>query len=589
MFVIVFIDDILVYSCSEEDHADHLRIILKTLRDHQLFAKFSKCEFWLRSVAFLGHIIFTDSIRVDPQKIEAIRNWPRRISLSNIRSFLGLDGYYLHFVEGLSSIASPIFRFTQKKVKFLWSDSYEKSFQELKTRLTSAPVLALLGGTNGFLVYCDVSRVGLGCVLIHRGVRLVDSAEGNIWVQSSSKSSLVSEVKEKQDMDSSLVKLKELVKSLKRIMAKAHGTYYSIHLSATKVYRNFWEIYWWSGIKKDIGNFVEKCTNRQQAKRGLGTQIHLSSAFHPQTDGQEKRTIQTLEDMLRVCALDFKGRWDEQLSLIEFSYNNSYHASIQMALFEYLYERRCRSPIGWFELGEATLLGPDSNQSVEGATWEAKEDMRPKYPHLFSATSNLAEVRPLDLGVAWRGPISYLAISNEAPQSLHIAEKPNFPFVQFLVSHRDSGASQWPPSLPMGFCLCGLEVYEDPIHMFYANLCTSLDSGELETLVLNIKITLNDFLFEKFFDMKFSGVIPLMNGSWPKDFEVSFKEAKKAVSEPDTISSNFGLLSLCFKYRIMDNFIATTLIPRKSSLSNITCRDIYFMVKKYKINWANWF
>ena len=94
IFVLVFIDDILVYSRTERDHSDHLIIVLQTLRDHQLFAKFSKCKFWLRSIAFLGHIVFGDGIRGDPQKTKAVRNWPRPISPSDIRSFLGLAGYY---------------------------------------------------------------------------------------------------------------------------------------------------------------------------------------------------------------------------------------------------------------------------------------------------------------------------------------------------------------------------------------------------------------------------------------------------------------------------------------------------------------
>ena len=108
MFVIVFIDDILVYFRNENDHANYLTIVLRTLRDHQLFAKFSKCEFWLRSVAFLGHVISAECIRVDPQKTEAVRNLPRPISPSDIRSFLGLAGYYRCSIEGFFSIASPM-------------------------------------------------------------------------------------------------------------------------------------------------------------------------------------------------------------------------------------------------------------------------------------------------------------------------------------------------------------------------------------------------------------------------------------------------------------------------------------------------
>jgi len=168
-FVIVFIDDILIYSKSEDDHMNHLRIVLQVLKDYQLYAKFSKCEFWLRSVAFLGHIISSEGIEVDPKKTDAVKSWPRPLSPSDIRSFLGLAGYYRRFVEGFSSIASPLTALTQKKSKFEWSESCEKSFQLLKDKLTSAPVLTLPEGTEGFVVYCDASRVGLGCVLMQHG------------------------------------------------------------------------------------------------------------------------------------------------------------------------------------------------------------------------------------------------------------------------------------------------------------------------------------------------------------------------------------------------------------------------------------
>nr|XP_016463287.1 PREDICTED: uncharacterized protein LOC107786335 [Nicotiana tabacum] len=166
LFVIVFIDDILIYSRSETDHVEHLRIVLQTLQDHKLYAKISKCEFWLKSVAFLGHVISGEGVKVDSQKIEAVKNWPRP---TDIRSFLGLAGYYSHFIEGFSSISSPLTRLTQKKVKFQWLDACEKSFEELKKRLTSAPVLTLPEGTEGLVVYCDASGVGLGCVLMQHG------------------------------------------------------------------------------------------------------------------------------------------------------------------------------------------------------------------------------------------------------------------------------------------------------------------------------------------------------------------------------------------------------------------------------------
>ncbi|XP_070046304.1 uncharacterized protein [Nicotiana tomentosiformis] len=264
-------------------------------------------------------------IEVDSQKIAAVKNWPRPTTPTEIRSILGLTGYYRKFVEGFSTFASPLTKLTQNMVKFQWSDAYERSFQDLKSTLTKTPALTLPNGTNGLVVYFDASRIRPGCVLmqhvkvvayasrqlknheknylrhdlefatlayqkllakeVHRlaslGVRLADSSERGVNVQNRAESSLVVEVKEKQYNDSLL------------------------------------------------------------------------------TDVQAERTIQTLEDMLRACILDFKGRWDDHLPLIEFSYSNSYHASIQMAPFGDLYGRICRSPIGWFEIGEAELIGLD--------------------------------------------------------------------------------------------------------------------------------------------------------------------------------------------------------------------------------------
>ena len=161
-FVIVFIDDILVYSGSSEEHSEHLRIVLQTLRERQL----SKCQFWLNGVAFLGHVISVEGVSVDPQKIEAVVNWKPPKNVSEVRSFLDLAGYYKKFVEGFSKIAAPLTKLIRKDVKYDWVDACQQSFEELKSRLTSAPVLALPNGRDGFVVYSDASRQGLGCVLM---------------------------------------------------------------------------------------------------------------------------------------------------------------------------------------------------------------------------------------------------------------------------------------------------------------------------------------------------------------------------------------------------------------------------------------
>ena len=107
-FIVVFIDDILIYSKSREEHENHLRIALQTLREKKLYAKFSKCEFWLNSVAFLGHVINKDGISVDPQKIEAIVDWPKPTNVTKVRSFLGLAGYYRRFVKDFVKLAMPL-------------------------------------------------------------------------------------------------------------------------------------------------------------------------------------------------------------------------------------------------------------------------------------------------------------------------------------------------------------------------------------------------------------------------------------------------------------------------------------------------
>jgi hypothetical protein len=120
-----------------------LRWVLQRLREKRLYAKFSKCEFWLDNVIFLGHVVSKDGISVDSKKVEAIVNWERPTNVHEIKSFLGLAGYYRHFVESFSKLSRPLTTLTRKNAHFLWTDECEQSFQELKRRLVTAPVLTL--------------------------------------------------------------------------------------------------------------------------------------------------------------------------------------------------------------------------------------------------------------------------------------------------------------------------------------------------------------------------------------------------------------------------------------------------------------
>ncbi|KAJ0800572.1 putative nucleotidyltransferase, Ribonuclease H [Helianthus annuus] len=167
-FVIVFIDDILIYSKKQEEHKRHLHLILELLRTERLYAKFSKCEFWLKEVQFLGHTVNELGIHVDPAKIEAVKNWIAPKSPSEIRSFLGLAGYYRRFISNFSKIAVPLTSLTQKERPFVWGPEQEESFQTLKDMLCNAPILTLPDGNDDFVVYCDASNLGLGCVLMQR-------------------------------------------------------------------------------------------------------------------------------------------------------------------------------------------------------------------------------------------------------------------------------------------------------------------------------------------------------------------------------------------------------------------------------------
>ena len=165
-FLVVFIDDILVYSKDEQKHEQHLKIVMQTLREKKLYAKLSKCDFWLKEVFFLGHIVLAEGIRVDPTKIEAVVNWKPPRNVTEVRIFLGLAGYYRRFVRGFSITAYPLTKLLSKGIKFEWTNKCQNSFQQLKGMLVEAPVLTQPTSGKEYTLYSDASGIGLGCVLM---------------------------------------------------------------------------------------------------------------------------------------------------------------------------------------------------------------------------------------------------------------------------------------------------------------------------------------------------------------------------------------------------------------------------------------
>ncbi|GKA62204.1 putative reverse transcriptase domain-containing protein, partial [Tanacetum coccineum] len=359
-FVLVFIDDILIYSKTREDHVEHLRLVLELLKKEKLYAKFSKCEFWLREVQFLGHVIDGNGIHVDPSKIEA------------------------------------------KCKTFDWGEEQELAFQTLKDKLCNAPVLILPDGPEDFVygtksvIYTDhksLQHIFSQKELNMRQRRWIElfsdydceiryhPGKANVVVDALSRKlqkGLVEMIEQRNDgtlyyVDRIWMPLKGDVTTL--IMDEAHKSKYFVHPGADKMYYDLrdrpsgllqqheipMDRLYLNEIVARHGVLISIISDRdsrfttrlwQSMQEVLGTRLEMSMAYHPQIDGQSKRTIQTLEDMLRACILDFDGSWDIHLSLVEFSYNNSYHSSMRCALFEALYGRKCRSPIMWAEVGK---------------------------------------------------------------------------------------------------------------------------------------------------------------------------------------------------------------------------------------------
>ncbi|KAL0438919.1 UNVERIFIED_CONTAM: Retrovirus-related Pol polyprotein from transposon.6 [Sesamum latifolium] len=265
----------------------------------------------LMNLVFLGHVISGDGVMPDPSKVKAVMEW--RISKNATEEI----------VEGFSIIAGPLTKLLRKGVAFQWTEQCQQSFDELKRRLTSTPILTLPSGSGGYVVYTDASKQGLGCVLMQNGKKELNSRQRR-WIE----------------------------------LLKDYDCTIDFHPGKANVVAD--------ALSRKSSNRDPRFTSRfwGSLQRALGTKLHFSTAFHPQTDGQSERTIQTLEDMMRACTMELKGNWDDHLPLMEFAYNNSFHSSISMALYEALYGRRYRSPVCWDIEGLRQLEGPELVQKT---------------------------------------------------------------------------------------------------------------------------------------------------------------------------------------------------------------------------------
>ncbi|XP_019265864.1 PREDICTED: uncharacterized protein K02A2.6-like [Nicotiana attenuata] len=242
------------------EHEDHLRTVMPTLREHRLYAKFSKCEFWLDSVAFPGHVVSKDGVMVDPKKTKVVQKWPRPTSPTEIRSFLGLAGYYRRFVQDFSRIAVPLTKLTQKNARFQWTEECEQSFQKLNTCLAIAPILALPSGSGEFTMFCDASRrIKATQYEDERFCKYRDEA-----LAGKRKDMIVDSDGILRMGDRLCVAVIDGLRHV--ILKKAHNSRYTIHPGSTKICHNLKQFYWWEGMKKDVANFVPNCLTCQQVK-----------------------------------------------------------------------------------------------------------------------------------------------------------------------------------------------------------------------------------------------------------------------------------------------------------------------------------
>nr|GEW05705.1 reverse transcriptase domain-containing protein [Tanacetum cinerariifolium] len=299
-------------------------------------------------------------VNVDPSKIEAIKNWATLTTPTEVRQFLGLVGYYQRFIEGFFSISKPLTKLTHKNKMYEWGREEEEAFQLLKQKLCCAPILALPEGTKDFVVHCDASLKDFTAKELNMRRRwwidLLSDYDCKIRYHLG-KANVVADALSRKEREP--LRVRALVMTVypnlpEQIRNTQSEAMKKKNVKAEILERLIKQIFEVRSDRTRDSKFASRFWRSLQ--RALGTQLDVSTSYHPETDGQSERTIQALEDMLQACAIDFRGSWDRHFPLVEFSYNNSYHASNKAAPFEALYGQKCRSSIFWSEVRDSQLI-----------------------------------------------------------------------------------------------------------------------------------------------------------------------------------------------------------------------------------------
>ncbi|KAK1648955.1 hypothetical protein QYE76_066760 [Lolium multiflorum] len=405
-FVVVYFDDILIYSRNESDHTIHIRHVLQVLRDNQLYGNLEKCTFCKDKVIFLGYVVSQHGVEVDESKIEAIQNWPTPMNVSQVRSFHGLAGFYRRFVPNFSTIAAPLNDLTKKGVVFEWGAAQDHAFDELKRLLTSAPLLALPDFNKQFEIECDASGIGIGGVLMQEGRPIAYFSE------KLSGAKLNYPIYDKE------------LYALIRVLEESHAGGLMGHFGREKTLLMLADHFYWPKMRRDVDRYVKRCItcNKSKSKlkphglytplpapttpwedismdfvlglprtkrghdsifvvvdrfskmeivrlhgvpktivsdrdvkfmsyfwktlwRKLGTKLLFSTTCHPQTDGQTEVVNRTLSQLLRSMIKKNLKEWEECLPHVEFAYNRAVHSTTELCPFEVVYGFKPITPL----------------------------------------------------------------------------------------------------------------------------------------------------------------------------------------------------------------------------------------------------